>query len=363
MNVTERLSRYFARQFLISFFFIALGVSAVAFTFDLVELLRRSAGKEYVAFHTVFIMGLLKLPQLIESILPFTVLFAGLFTFWRQTKTQELVIARSAGISAWQFLRPALIVAALIGLFQIMVFNTLSAAMYSRFEQLESKYFRGTLTSSSISTDGIWLRQADESSIAIIHADGLSADLTLNDVNIFLFNKSQLFEKRIDADKASLKDGYWQIDNAHLTTADAQRSFVAQLQLPTELNPQKIQDSFASPQTLSFWALPGFISILERAGFSALHHRLYFQAMLAMPMLLCAMVIIAACFSLNPTRMRRTLGLVTGGLITGFLFYVFTNIIGSLGQSGRIPIFLAAWSPAFVCLLLGLTSLLHQEDG
>ncbi len=49
------------------------------------------------------------------------------------------------------------------------------------------------------------------------------------------------------------------------------------MSLPTDLTVDRVQESFASPDTLSVWALPGFISLLERSGFSAIRHRLHFQ--------------------------------------------------------------------------------------
>ena len=48
---------------------------------------------------------------------------------------------------------------------------------------------------------------------------------------------------------------------------------------------------------------------LERSGFSALRHRLYWHSLLAAPLLLCAMVLIAATFTLRQTRRARKIWL------------------------------------------------------
>ena len=66
--------------------------------------------------------------------------------------------------------------------------------------------------------------------------------------------------------------------------------------------PDRIENSFASPDTLSFWALPGFIAVLEHAGFSALRHQLQFQSMLSTPALSMTMALLAAGFSMRNTR-------------------------------------------------------------
>ena len=102
--------------------------------------------------------------------------------------------------------------------------------------------------------------------------------------------------------------------------------------------------------------------MLESAGFSALRHRLYYNSLLSGPLLLCAMVLIAATFALRPGR-GGTGRLVVAGVGTGFTFYILSDLVYAMGLSGRLPVELAAWVPAIVCLLLGGSSLLHLEDG
>ena len=80
-------------------------------------------------------------------------------------------------------------------------------------------------------------------------------------------------------------------------------------------------------------------------------------------MLLCAMVLIAATFSLRLTRRGGTGLLVVGGLFAGFFLFFMTDVVLALGMSGSIPVILAAWAPAGVFTLLGLAMLLHLEDG
>ena len=50
------------------------------------------------------------------QILPFAVLLGGIFAFWRLSRSSELVVARAAGISAWQFLAMPVLLAMLLGI-------------------------------------------------------------------------------------------------------------------------------------------------------------------------------------------------------------------------------------------------------
>jgi len=133
--------------------------------------------------------------------------------------------------------------------------------------------------------------------------------------------------------------------------------------LPTDLTETKIVESFASPETVSFWELPGFIEVLEKTGFSAQRHRLHLNSLLAEPLLLCAMILIAAVFSLRHTRRSGVFMAVAGGVLVGFVLFLASKFVLAVASSGAVPVALAAWTPALATTLVGLATLLHLEDG
>jgi lipopolysaccharide export system permease protein len=124
-----------------------------------------------------------------------------------------------------------------------------------------------------------------------------------------------------------------------------------------------MQESFQSPDTLSVWALPSFISLLESAGFSSVRHRLHFQTLLALPLLCGTMVLVAAGFSMRPTRRGGVARMIGSGVASGFALFTLSKVAEEFGQSGALPAVLAAWAPAGAGLMLATSLLLHLEDG
>lgn len=364
MRLSAVLSVYLGRQFLFWFIAVLIAILGLLLLFDMVELIRRTSTHDDATLGIAFEMALLKLPDTGQKAVPFCVLFGAMLAFWRLNRNQELVVARAAGVSVWQFLLPALIVAFLVGAFKVTVFNPLASTLLLRFEQMEQHYIRGRASLLAVSDSGLWLRQASDGGSAVIHALRVSPrEMSFSQVTIYLFEGTDKFTARIDAPSARLEAGYWLLFNARISTPEGNVRTVAEQRLETDLTPDTIHDSFAPPQTMSFWSLPSFIADLERAGFSALRHRLYWNAQLAEPILLCAVVLIAATFSLRPTRRGNGLLLVVAAIGTGFLLYFLTDLVFALGLSARIPIQLAAWAPASVAMLLGVSMLLHLEDG
>ncbi len=364
MRLSMTFSAYVGRQFLFWFFSVSLILVTIILLFDIVELIRRTTGGHEATLGVAFVMAFLKTPSMIEKAIPFSMLFGSMFAFWRLNRSQELVVARASGVSVWQLLLPVILLATLIGGFKIAVFNPLSSAMLLRYEQLEAKYIRGKSSLAAVSDDGLWLRQATEAGHYILHARRvLPREMRLKEVIVLMMEAGDKFVARIDAADARLRRGYWALTDARLTPSEGTPRSIPYHDIDTNLTPENIQDSFAPPETLSFWALPRFISVLEKAGFSGSRHRLYWHTQLAVPLLLCAMVLLAATISLRPARRGGAGIAVVCGVATGFLLYFLSDVVSALGVSARVPVVLAAWSPAAVSCLLGTAMLFHLEDG
>ena len=114
MRLSMTLSGYVARQVLLWLGVIFAGIASMVFLLDIVEQLRKAAGKPDVTIGVVVQLSLLQLPFLVQKTLPFMVLFGSMMAFWKLSRTNELVIARAAGVSAWQFLFPAVLLGALV---------------------------------------------------------------------------------------------------------------------------------------------------------------------------------------------------------------------------------------------------------
>lgn len=365
MKVSHTLSTYLAVQFLFWLIGVFLIFMAIAMLFDVVEMLRRTADKDDITLGLVLYMSLLKLPFLAQTTLPFMTLFAAMLTFWRLARANEAVVARAAGISAWQFILPAFLITAFLGIVAVTIINPMSAAMLEKFQKLEAEYVKNRTSMIAVSQNGLWLRQLDGGGgYSVIHALRVSPqDLILHQVIIFRFDEGHHFLERIDAPSAILQTGSWLIPEGWHSTPKPETAPVVNLKIPTDLTRTNILESFSSPETMSFWRLPEFIETIEAAGFSGHRHLLHYYALIAYPVLLSSMIFIAASFTLRINRRTGTSAALLGGLSCSFVLYFVTDIVHALGLSASIPILLAAWTPAGVSSLVGLAMLFHLEDG
>jgi lipopolysaccharide export system permease protein len=365
MYLARTLSAYIARQFFTWFCGVFGTMVSVTFLLDYIELIRRGGTRAQATWGTLLGMAALKLPHTAQDVMPFAILFGTMLVFWRLTRSNELVVARAAGVSVWGFLTPAILVALLVGVVAVTLFNPIASAMEASYEKLDNRVLRQAGDPLSLSNAGLWLRQSDAAGGQIVfHGDkAASPELLLHDVSVYFLDRLSGFTSRIEARSARLERGFWVIEDGQRFRPDEPPEAIGELRLPTSLTASKIEESLASPDTMSFWELPGFIALLEQSGFSAQRHRLHFNILLARPFLFCAMVLVAATFSLRMQRRGGAAMLIVSGVVAGFLLYFVSDIVFALGLSAKIPILLAAWTPAGVSMIFGTWMLLHLEDG
>lgn len=366
VRLSWSLSFYIGRQFLLWTAIVMATFVVIVFLASFTELMARSAGKPAATFGIILNMALMQMPYLVQESIPFAILFGGLMAFWRLNRSHELVAVRAAGVSVWQFTLPAIAIALAIGVLKLGAINPVGAVMLTQYEKMEHKYLSGRSSLLAVSSTGVWMRQSDENGQAVIHAGTANPEvMQLDNVIVLVYQDQDRFVRRIDAGSARLFDGYWELYDARVRDANAEPGAKHHdvFRLPTDLTETKIVESFASPETISFWELPGFIDVLEETGFSAQSHRLHLNSLLAEPLLLCAMILIAAVFSLRHTRRSGVFMAVAGGVITGFVLFLASKFVLAVASNGTMPVALAAWTPALTSTLIGLATLLHLEDG
>ena len=359
-TLTRYLSFTFARAVLATFG----GMFVLIYLLDFVELLRRAGDAKDATAPLMAFLSLLRVPDVAEQVMPFAVLFGAMFAFINLTRRMELVVARAAGMSVWQFMLPPVGLALVLGMVATTLYNPLSAVSKRRADLIEARVFKGTRAASA--TAALWLRQKSADGQAILRAgqsDNGGVDLT--GVTVFMFKPDGAFDRRIDAKAAHLEPGHWRLTDARVasTDADARPATAPTYLLATDLTADQVKGSVAAPDNVPFWSLLAARDKIEQAGLDASAYRMRFQALLARPFLLAAMVLVAAVFSLRFFRFGGVAKMVSGGIAAGFVLYVATRLVGDLGSAGILSAPVAAWSPAIVGSLLGTLVLLNQEDG
>lgn len=358
--ILHGFAKAIAAVFLIIFLLVTLFAS--------VDNLRRFEGTDATA-GDVLRITLLEAPETLYQVFPLVLMLASLVTFLRLARNSELVVMRAAGISAIRLIGIPVTAAVVLGAIAVAVINPFVAVSLKRGVAVENEFRNAGPSLLSVSSDGLWLRQADAEGQTVIQAARANADGTvLSTVRMHRFDDDLTLYARIIAPAAVLADGAWSMQAATLWELRENGDVVrvqkdAPLRLPTELTSEQILDSFSPPEMIGFWSLGTFIARMEESGFSGLRHRLFLQSELAKPALFAAMVLIGSAFALRPTRFGQTGVMILFAVLAGFSLYFLKDFAETLGAQGQVPLLVAAWTPPIAAILLSLSLLLHLEDG
>lgn len=363
------LSLYIARRFFGSFLVVLAIFFGVMLLIDVIDQLRQLSGQN-AGIGAALRLAALNVPESLYRILPLITVLAAVALFMNLARTSELVIIRASGRSGLRFLVAPILVSLICGMLAVAVFNPLVAATTNRYEITRAQLTGSGDSRLSITPTGLWLRQGGGTGQTVIQAARANAFGTeLTDVTFLLYGQDGQPESRIKAEMALLEPGAWALSGAIRWPLSAANPASGAERLPdgtrieSDLTAEGIRDSFGTPSEIAFWALPAYIEGLDRAGFSSLAHRVWFQMELAQPLLLAAMVLVAAGFTMRPARFGRTGLLVLLAILSGFLIFFLRNFAQVLGANGQIPVALAAWTPPVAAFMMALGLLLHVEDG
>lgn len=359
-----KLGRYFGRRFLGAVLLVYATCSGLIGIVDFFEFSRRLGDRAGVSIGDIAYLVLLRLPSFSEQMFPFAVLIGAMSSFLTLSRRLELVIARTVGASVWQFTFSTISIAVFLGVFLTTVYNPLSAAMKERANKLEATLFTEKGGVFQQSSDGIWVRQQSVDGQSIVQAQASSEKgRLLTNVKIYSFDPKGEFVERTESKSATLHNGYWMLKEARVFPAGMEPQEFNTYLVSTNLTPTQVQGSLASPDSLSFWELPGAIRDSARAGIKTERYELQYQTLLARPVLLAAMVLIAAAVSLRVFRLGGVGKMILGGVLSGFLLYVASKLAGELGENGIVHPIIAGWLPAVFGAVMGCSVLLQQEDG
>ncbi len=372
----NRLETYILQTSMAMVGSVLLIISGLIVLVDYVEISRSLAGRSDLNGLIVIGLVLEKAPSAILILLPFAFLFGSIFAFVTLNRRSELIAMRAAGVSAWRFVLPAMIMAFVIGILTISVLNPVASWLSDNYDRAVASVptDTGGGTSANVArapapdTQAIYLRQGDGKQQVVIRAASVGTPVGhMLNTTFWIYNMDShevpAFQSRIDAREAVLQPGQWLLKGARDYTLDDTAHTYETLTIPSNLNLKTVFRKYASTASVPFWQLPGLIHQNDISGFSSTSYRLKMHQLLSTPLMFAGMSLLGAVFCLRLMRLGGMTQLVVSGIVLGFAVFFINQLFSSMGKAEIIPVSLAGWTPAILALLTGMTLLVYTEDG
>ncbi|MEM9575134.1 MAG: LptF/LptG family permease, partial [Pseudomonadota bacterium] len=288
--------------------YFAIGLGSLIFLADFSEMNNRLSAISTYQITTGLALSAARLPFILQIALPLIVLASTMAALMQLNKKNELVVARSAGVSAWQFLTPTWLAAGIIGILAVLVINPLATTGFSFANEWENQ-LRGKAPSAGVLSDSKpWLRQqSEDGGLYLIGAERVSSNgVILLDASFLHIDATGEIIERFDSPRALLDGGNWILNDALASRAGQPTREIGEKTITTGLDSSVITEALIPPEMIPFFELGKQIDTARAFGVSSNPFRMQYHSLMSQPALLIAMTLIAATVSLRFSRFGQS---------------------------------------------------------
>ena len=234
---------------------------------DYIEMVRKTSGLVGASAIMVAETSLFRVPQLLEKMMPFCILIGAMTCYLDLSRRLELVVARAAGVSAWQFVAPALASAIMLGIAATTAYNPMSANLRELSKRMEAELFGSAPGGGIQDASGFWLNQVNSEGHSIINAARSEQQgVRLTGLTVFRFDPELQFQERIEAREASLEDGRWVFKSVRRYSLDEPPVDQDNFYLADHPDPGPGPQQFLHPRDCVFLATPELYPVFGEFG-------------------------------------------------------------------------------------------------
>lgn len=364
-----KFSLYITKEIFKIFFVIFLGLFILFFAVDFFETTKDSKNVENALKISTQIV-LFRVPNLLETILHFIILLAGLFTFYKLSNNSELVIMRSSGKSIFQIIKFPTFMAFLFGIFVITVYNPVSSNLNVTSERLRNIHFKNEKGDLLELANGIWFKQrnleSDGGEIVIKATRVYKENLLFNDVILLYIDRNNNFEKRINVKSLALNDNNtWTAKENYIIKEGKKMEFIDKIIIPTPLTKKflskTIKNDYDSMYNISFWKLRESIKDLKESGFDTLKFEIRYYYLMTVPFLFAIMILISAYFGIVSARDNKKYVSVIKGIGVGFIIFITHSVIAELTNARKLTVLDGSVFIVCVYILISIVLLMKKD--
>ena len=302
----------------------------------------------------------MRIPQLVQRFLPFSVLLGTLITFTTLSQNSEIVSMKAAGLSAHQILAPMIIASLFVAAFSFFFNDAVVAPNSAQLKRWQDVEY-GQIPKDDGVRYNVWVREGRDF-IQARTVSGKGAATSLQDVRVYQRSSGSLI-RVIRADTASFAGGAWKLEKVRIfDVRGAAQERAESLILGRGIEPKRFEQKKVDGDALAFVPLSKAVDEMKAAGrrTSALEANLWHKISGPLSAVLMPLLGSIAAFGLARSGALFLRAVIGMGL--GFAYFVADNFALAMGNLGAYPPYVAAWAPFLLFLLIGETVLFRTEE-
>ena len=359
MFPSPTLARYTSKMFLVRSAAFLAGLVLILQSLDLLgesSAILAAGNSEAKLWYYVS----LRAPQIIALFLPFSVLLGTLIALATLNQNSEVVIFKSAGISAHQILAPLIVAALGVAAVNFAFNETVLVRANSRLDAWKQAGYR-VIPPDSGAVAEAWVKAGDD----LVHAETVTGSghaTTLRNITIYdrLGNRLQ---RVVRAQAARPITGGWRLTGVRsFDVARGVETPSEVLDYMTAVTPEQFTVVRVNADHTPFWKLLPIIAEQRAAGKPVDQLVAKANHKISGPLSAVLMPLLGSVAAFGLARSGKLFVRAVLGMFLGFAFFVADNFMMAMGEFGTVPPLIAAWAPFLLFLLIGETVLFRTEE-
>ena len=320
---------------------------------------------EFVLIHGIKISTLLDIIgymsiSFLPILLPMSLLFAILMTYNRLSTESEIIAMKSAGISGWSLLTPAMVLAALVFVFSAQTAFFMAPWGNRQFEVLITQL--GNSKAAASIKEGSFSEGFFDMVVYANKVDSKSGKME----NLFIYDEKESSPITIIAPKGEIipdvtNPGHsilLRLFNGEIHRSGKNHTIINFASYDVSLNdPIKSEERQKSPPSLSLNELNEKMADTQISADEKQNYTIEFHKRAALSFACFVFALIGVAFGIqNDRRGAKSSGFV---LSVGFiiLYWVLYLAFEGLARNGRLPVILATWSSNVIFMIFAFLNL------
>ena len=353
------LSGYLKTFLKITILFYCFGI--ILNLFEEIEFFKNSN----VSIFTPLMLTSIFVPSMIIKLLPFIIFVSSMWFMVKIRNNKDLLTLKVYGYSNLKIFFILALSSFILGWLILVIANPITSSMVKYYEKTKSQYARDIEHLVTFNNNGLWIKETINKGERIITAKK-PEKFSLIDVTIFHLNEKYNLNEKIVAKKADIKSNDWILsDVVVFKTVDGvfKKENLENLKIQSIYDHEKITSLFNNSDTISFLELTvDYNNLLESGYYNKQFLNQSLHSMLSLPFFLFLMTAVASIVTMHTLRKTDNFKFIILGLIISVLIYYFKDLSIALGQTDRIPLILAIWSPVIALSLFTFIGILQINE-
>ncbi|MBL4899644.1 MAG: LPS export ABC transporter permease LptG [Colwellia sp.] len=309
-----------------------------------VEQMRAVGRGNYDLAHAALYV-LYSVPRDIEVFFPMSALIGGLIGIGMLASNSELVVMQAAGLSRLDIIKSVMKTAILLILVSMAVGEWLAPRGEATAREIRAQAISGGSLISS--KNGVWANDGDY----FVNIGEVLEQGQLKKIQIYRFNEQLKLDSWLSAESAIYQENAWLLSTVVNTQISKQKITTTNLKQQiwkSSLTPEKLGVVTVTPESLSISGLIDYLDYLEANEQDPSRYQLAFWRKLMQPITVAVMLLVALSFIFGPLRSVSMGARIMMGVVTGILFFVCNEVLGSLSLVYQFPPLIGAISPSIL---------------